>query len=611
MDFPYAAVAKMIQRGLLAYALWLYLGAALAQPVPDAGLRAETQGRWAEAVEIYKQALKANPAQAHLWERIADIRATQLKAPARAVEALSEAVKYAPTDARLYAKLSQAHAVAQNGPAALAAISRAVELAPDNLAYLRSRAEIAAWVGDMGTARDSYQRILAVVPGDSDARFGLARTAYRLGRLDASQQAYREALAADPSNRAAWLEYAKLLAELGDYAMAMETLDSYRERLGDDVVSRRQRARTWALAARPTPALALVAELQPGAANDYELRYTRTVALHHARRPKEALESLGELTRLRPDSKETADLGRFIHTPLRSSATASLAYQTDSDDVTIRRAGVAGEIVIDPHTRLFGGGDRQRISAPTGSGFETPNGETALDYDRAWLGIRHRLSPIWALDAQIGSGQANGSNLIYEVGADFQPVDEFALRLWQRQDLYAVSPRAAALGIEQRANVADFHWAPDLRWTIVGRAGYATYSDDNARWQAEVAPRRAFLRTQHLNLDLGVSARWFGFNRDPGNGYYAPSRYQRYAVTAFSYWKISDDDGVSLVASYGPYKDSTMAGFRNGGDIFAEGFFGIYRDWFLNVQAGYSNYGGAGTGAYRSRVFAVNLTRRF
>ena len=39
------------------------------------------QGQWADAVEIYKQSLQANPAQAHLWERIADIRATQLKTP--------------------------------------------------------------------------------------------------------------------------------------------------------------------------------------------------------------------------------------------------------------------------------------------------------------------------------------------------------------------------------------------------------------------------------------------------------------------------------------------------------------------------------------------------
>src|SRR3569832_1892533 len=73
---------------------------AAAQPVPDAGLRAEMQGQWADAVGIYQRALAANPAQANLWDRIADIRATQLKDPAGAAEALREATQYAPMDAR-------------------------------------------------------------------------------------------------------------------------------------------------------------------------------------------------------------------------------------------------------------------------------------------------------------------------------------------------------------------------------------------------------------------------------------------------------------------------------------------------------------------------------
>src|SRR5512139_3896190 len=126
--------------------------AASSQPIPDAGLRAEMQGQWADAVGIYKQALQANPAQAHLWERIADIRATQLKDPARAAEAMREAVKYAPADARLHYKLSQALAAAQQGPAALAAINRAVELEPGNASYLRARGELATWSGDYALA---------------------------------------------------------------------------------------------------------------------------------------------------------------------------------------------------------------------------------------------------------------------------------------------------------------------------------------------------------------------------------------------------------------------------------------------------------------------------
>ncbi len=755
---------------------------AAAQTVPDAGLRAEMRGQWADAEKIYRRALETNPAQANLWERIADIRATQLKNPAGAADALREAVKYAPTDARLYYKLSQALAAAQQGPAALSAINSAVELAsgnrtyllargeialwvgrypvaidsfgrvliaaprdadallgfaraaarsgrkasaasryrdyleqhpqdkvamleymeleaergntqavqeydalyrqrfgtskeywlrmadiyalgnnalassaalkeasrlapldhallyrlaqsypsekeakdaaaaieravkldPKNPEYLRTRADLAAWRGDYDTALDSHRRILAIAPDDPGARLGIARVQYWRSQLDESARAYRDYLARQPGVATAWMEYIVVVTELGDYARAMELLEDYREKFGDNVAYRKQKARVLAWADRPTRALGLVDELAPTLRDDYELGYTRTIALHYAHRPREALASLADVALLRPDSKETADLTRFIYTPLRSNATFDLGYESASDDITLRHAGLRGEYVINPETRLFGGTDRRAIHAKAGSAYVKPDGGTSIGYNRAWLGIRHRTSPRLSLDGQIGGGTAEGDGrFLYEVGADMQPSDELALRLSRRQDLFAVSPRAARLGIERRANTLDATWTPDLRWTLASRAGYDTFSDGNDRWEAELAPRRAFLRTQRLNLDLGVSGRWFGYDRDPGNGYYAPSLYQRYAVTAFTYWKISDDDGVSVAFSYGPHKDNTMSGFRAGGDIVAEGFFGIYRDWFLDVKAGLSNYGGGTTAGYRSHMVELSLTRRF
>ena len=753
-----------------------------AQPVPDAGLRAETQGQWADAIVIYQQSLQADPAQAHLWERIADIRATRLKSPAGAADALREAVKLAPADARLHHKLSQAYAATQDGPAALAAIQRAVELEPDNATYLRARGEIATWTGDYALAQESFERILARTPGDADAILGAARTASRGGKPDAAVPRYRaylaqrpqdkdahleymeleaergntqavqeydaryrqrfgesrdywlrmadiyalgnnaaaasaalqeatrlapqdhalfyrlaqsyqddqdagkavdaieRAIALDPDNQeylrtradlaawrgdyalaldshrrilarapddagarlgiarvlywqsrlgaskaayeaylaqhadvaTPWMEYVVVLTELGDYARAVEVLEDYRLRFGDNLAYRKQKARVLAWADRPTPSLALVDPLAPELRDDFELGYTRTVALHYAHRPREALASLADTTRLRPDSKESLDLARFIRTPLRANATAGFGYFSGSDDVSIRNAYLRGEYVMNPDTRLFGGTDRQRIHAKRGSGYEKPDGGTSIDYTRVWLGVQHRASPTLSLDAQVGGGRAEGDNtFVYEVGADLEPVDTLAMRLAHRQDLFAVSPRAAKLGIERRATTLDATWTPDLRWTLASRVGYDTLSDGNDRWEAQLAPRRAVLRSQRLNLDLGVSGRWFGYDTDPGNGYYAPSSYRRYAATVFTYWKLSDDDGVSATFSYGPYKDNTLSGYRSGGDVVLEGFFGLYRDWYLNVKAGLSDYGGGTTAGYRSNQFELSLTRRF
>ncbi|MDP3584668.1 MAG: tetratricopeptide repeat protein [Thiobacillus sp.] len=600
----------MKRHWILAWALCSNL--ALAQSVPDAGLRAETAGQWADAVAVYAQALQANPAQAHLWERIADIRASQLKDPTGAATALAEAVKYAPDDARLHAKLSQAHAVAQQPAPALAVINRAVALEPGNAAYLRARAEIAAWQGDHAAAQDSYQRLLALAPDDAPAQLGTARVHHWRGELCESERAYQAYLTQHPDDAAARMETIVVVTELGDYARALEMLEIQAQRFGDSPALRKQQARVLAWAQRPTRALAEVDALAPTHPDDYELAYTRTVALHHAHRPHEALASLAHVARLRPTSAETADLGRFIRTPLRSSATVGAAYSAGSDDVSLRRFGARGEYVINPDTRLFGGGDRQWLHADAGSGFEKPGGGTTLGYNRAWLGVQHRLSPMLSIDGQVGHGRTEGDgNFIYQVGADLQPADELALRVSRRQDLHTVSPRAAALGIERRANTLDANWTPDLRHTVAARLAYDTFSDGNDRWEAQLGPRRAFVRSQRFNLDLGISGVWFGYDRDPGNGYYAPSRYQRYALTAFTYWKLSDDDGISVAFGIGPYKDNTMGGYRTGGDISAEGFFGIYRDWYLNVKAAYSDYGGGYTGAYRSHLFELNLTRRF
>src|SRR3569623_932117 len=189
---------------------------AAAQPVPDAGLRAEMQGQWADAVDIYQRALAANPVQANLWERIADIRATQLNDPVGAAEALREATQYAPMDARLHYKLSQASAVIQKAPSALATIAQAVELDKGNPPYLRARGEIALWPGYYAVAIDSFERILAATPQAADALLGLARATARSGKKAAAVPRYRAYLTQRPQDKDVMLEDMELAADRGD-----------------------------------------------------------------------------------------------------------------------------------------------------------------------------------------------------------------------------------------------------------------------------------------------------------------------------------------------------------------------------------------------------------
>lgn len=756
--------------------------AALSSAPTDAGLRAELQGRWAEAAAIYRRMLAARPDQPAIWERLSDIYATRLSSPSDALDALRQAVRHAPSDARLQHKLSQAAAVAGQPAAAMEAIERAVQLDPDNLEYLRARATLAAWSGNHAVALESlervlaatpddikarldaarlavlaaqpdaaaghyrryllqrpedrealldymafeagrgnaeavrahdrayrqrfgaskeywlrlaelfeeahdagaslaaldeaarmapddhalwyrlaqgysaeervepawaaiehalarapdnldylrlragiaawrgdypaaiqtHERILALAPGDPSSLLGKARVSYWSGQLRVAERLYDEYLAAQPDVAVAWLERATVQAEQGDSARAMDMLEAYRERFGDSEAYRRQKARVLAWAVRPQAALDVLATLDPLPSDDHELIYTRTVALHYARRPRETLESLQALEALRPDAPEVVSLGRFVRAPLRSHLAFGFSQSSGSDDVSARQARLRAEFAVSPETRLRAGAERQRVEADTGSGFERPDGGTALSYNRAWLGLGHRFSSRVATDLLAGRSRFEGdSRTTYLFGMDLDPGDGVSFRVSRQQDLFAASPRAVDLGIERRANVVAVNWAPDLRHTFVGRLGYDTFSDGNDRWELELSPRRAVVRDERLNLDIGLSGRWFGYRRDPGNGYYAPSRYQRYAVTATGYWKIDGDNGLSLSASVGPYKDDRMDGFRAGGDIAVAGYFGITRDFHLDVRLAKSHYGGGAAGGYRSRSFDINLTYRF
>src|SRR3990167_5781084 len=94
--------------------------------LPENGFRAEQEGRWEDAVSIYRDALKVNQGQLAIWLRLADIHA-HLKQYGQAADALDHATRLNPTDPALWKRLSQARAVADDKEGAYTAIGRAVE----------------------------------------------------------------------------------------------------------------------------------------------------------------------------------------------------------------------------------------------------------------------------------------------------------------------------------------------------------------------------------------------------------------------------------------------------------------------------------------------------
>lgn len=586
--------------------------AAAADTLPEAGLRAEMDGRWEEAAKIYRQILNANPERSELWQRMADIH-SRLKQHDLAAKALEQAVALNPKDANLWMKLSRTQSMAGDGPGAFSAAGKALELAPDNLEFLHARAELAVWVDNRPAAAEAYQRIAKLTPNDSKAQLGLARLDAWGGRTDAAVAGYKVYLKQRPDDKQTWLELIKTEGWRGNYPDALDELDEYLVRFGEDRAYLEQRARALAWLGKTKPALTIVEKLLNETPQDVDLLTTRAIARHAANRHREALTDLQTIKRLKPDSKETADLSRYLLTPQRSSATLAYNYSKDSDEVRIGRTSLSAEYVLNPETRFQAGGEWQRLRANMGSGLENISGANDANYRGAWLGVKHRFAPELAGDVRVGGATATGNSqfVTYRAGLDIKPSDEWWFRPEIERDLYAVSPRAASLQIKRESTRIQARWSPDTRYVIDSSIAYDHFSDGNNRWEVNFAPRRAMWRTQALNVDLGLSGRWFGFKKDLSNGYYDPQNYQRYALTAFNYWKISDNSGISLALSAGMHKDNTMRSFKLGGDAVIEGFYGIFDDWYLRGYASLMNNSRQGSGSYRGAAAGVSITRRF
>lgn len=599
-------------------AVWALLAALLAASVwaqtqiPVAGLRAEMEGRWDEAISIYRSVLVGHPDRQDLWVRVAEIEGSQNR-PREAADALRRAAALDPKNDDLWIKLSKACAESGDKGGALEAAKRALELEPSDPEYLRAGAQLASWNEQYAYALELFSRLLQLNPEDDQALLGLARVESYLGESSRAVRDYRAYLERNPQDKAARMEYILTVTWRGAYAKAARLLKEYRQDFGSDDPYERQLALVDALARRSERALAITRPGLLSKPDDFILAYAQTIALANGRQPVQALESLKELEKLRPGDPLGQGARLFVTTPLRSTLSADVGYSKDSDSLSIWTYRLQTRLKINPLTFITAGGRWDDLSAPLGSGLEAINGSENASVRGAWLGISHRFSPRVAADLTVGGADVRegASTGTYTVGIDVQPTDALALRFSRSYGFYTISPRALSLDIRQASNRIDLSSDLGLAWHLDAEGAYDTFSDGNNRWELAVAPRREVLRTGSFNLDVGVRGWWFGFEDNFGHGYYAPTQYQRYALTAFGYWKIDDNDGIGFVLAPGCLKDNTMESFHFGLDASLQGTFGIYRDWMLQVSVSHVDNNRVSSGAYRGTAGRISIVRRF
>ena len=78
-----------------------------------------------------------------------------------------------------------------------------------------------------------------------------------------------------------------------------------------------------------------------------------------------------------------------------------------------------------------------------------------------------------------------------------------------------------------------------------------------------------------------------------------------------SYFKISENSGLSVFVETGVQKDETASHFEPGGSAAAELTIGIYRAWVIALAASGTNNNRLESGAFRGFGASAKLVRRF
>lgn len=568
---------------ILFAAAWLALagavGPVLAQDaaIPAAGLAAEARGDWDAAIAIYQRTASESD-RADLWVRISRIQATRDK-PLEALDA----------------------------------IDRAVALEPDNLEFLRSRAELASWAGDYEASDDSYRRI-GELTGEPAAELGRARIAAWRGRTATSIRHYDAYLRVQPSDSVATIELARQETWRGNARAALAVLDGYRERFGETPDYRIERARALVTGDRPRAAIEILTPLVAERPDDYEARLVQTLALSAAGRRNLAVGSLDTLTLLDASNPRTDEVRAYVMTPIRSSVRPRFEVYDDSDDVRHLLYGLDAGVSLSPTVRLVGGVSMTDVSSEPGTGLAPLSGEKTVREAGGDLGVVVYLAGAGELEGRLGGMWVDdgGSDLLtWLASARLTPSDAVGITFEGQRDFLDVSARSLDLGIERTSGQAQVRVSPAIGWRIEAGGSRESYSDDNGRWEARVALSDGVLRRQLVNIDLGVASRWLWFDEDTDNGYYDPARYEQHLGVVSMYWKLGDQAGLSLRGAIGAFKDDAIDSFERSIETAAEATFGITTDWSLVARAAYLDNVRSVTGAFNATGAGVYLTRRF
>lgn len=344
---------------------------------------------------------------------------------------------------------------------------------------------------------------------------------------------------------------------------------------------------------------------------DLLANYTQATALRQTAQAHRAWPYVEAVERATPGTKDAIDLRRITKVRTASEISIGWGQSNDSDDIRVNRYGLDANIRLADNWRLVGNISQYDYSAPLASGYQPIDGGTSIDDTQFWIGVTNTPAQDSQWIATLGSSDSDaGSELIGLLRWNQRVNDDWSFALSADRNRLGISPRSVSLGIMREQYSGQVRINPGFNWVFDGFASYQDISDGNSRTDFQIAGRRAIVRNQSIQLDLGAEAQWMSFDEDPGNGYYSPDNYKRVALTAFAYFPFSDNQGLAVRAGLGIQRDEDFDNWESANDFSLEYTAGILSDWEFKAFAGYSDRAQP-AGLYDTNVVGLQLKRRF
>ena len=439
----------------------------------------------------------------------------------------------------------------------------------------------------------------------------LALTAHEAaarGDLAAAITRMQAHIQAQPGDSAARKDLARYYLWTGDYAEADALLSPM---AGTDAEAKSLLANTSAWAGKVDRALALNAEALAEQTPNFLAQFTQAVALRQTAQAGRAWPYVEAAERMQPEGKDVKDLRRGTYVRTASDITLQWGLLDDSDDIRAERFALSANIRMDDDWYLLGGWSHTDYRAPIGGGYEPISGGDSIADRQFWLGAAFTPAADTRITMAVGRSDSKaGDETTGLLRVDQRASDDFSFSVGFDRNRLGISPRSVSLGLMRDQWWLQARYTPGYHWTFDAAASFDDINDGNRRSDWQFAARRAILRNQTVQLDLGAEVQWLGFNNNPGNGYYAPDNYRRAALTASAYFPIGDDAGFYARAGVGMQRDESFSSWKSANDISVEWVTGIFSDWELRIQAGYSDRAQQ-TGLYDANRFGVQIKRRF